>query len=106
MHQTFVLVTGHFGRSEKHKRNWPAIGKTRIKTHPPPGSVLKTQKRDLLCVGNFFASGLFRAALIGTQSWNVRFVPKADIGTQPRDVRFCAKSRKYSGVTAAALKTS
>src|SRR6516225_3110756 len=97
MHRTFVMVTGHFGRSEKHKRNWPAIGKTRIKTHPPPGSVLKTQKRDLLCVGNFFASGLFRAALIGTQSWNVRFVPKADI------LR-CSKSTRYS-ITSSAIES-
>ena len=42
----------------------PAIGKNRHKDPPtPPAPVLKIQKSDLFCVGNFFASSLFRAAL-------------------------------------------
>jgi hypothetical protein len=51
----------------------------------PPGSVLKTQKRDLLCVGNFFASSLFRAAITLTE--------------RRADVRFTPKSGQLEGVT-------
>ena len=54
----------------------PAIGKNRHKDPPtPPAPVLKIQKSDLFCVGNFFASSLFRAALtLIERRPDVRFV--------------------------------
>jgi hypothetical protein len=47
-------------RVKKIKAKWPGDRKNQPKDPPTPhGSVLKTQKRDLFCAHNFFASGLF-----------------------------------------------
>jgi hypothetical protein len=59
----------------------------------PPGSVLKTQKRDLFCVSNFFASGLFRAALLLSERRpDVRFTPKSGHWNSGTKCLLCAKS--------------
>ena len=60
----------------------------RIAVYPyPPKAVLNTQKRDTFCPHNFFAGGLFRAALpLSERRPDVRLLLEADINARPRHV--------------------
>jgi hypothetical protein len=67
---------------------------------------LKIQKSDLFCVGSFFASSLFRAALTLTERCpDVRFTPKSGHYRSANKCPLCAKSGHQFGLEVDGART-